>query len=170
MKSLKAKLLIIGTMGTLFLGACSNSNQATNSESSTAQSQASTLSNNQRSVPTASPAAAKKTEHQHGESHGGTIVETGAYHLEFVPLNETNGTHLDFYLQKGNNHEAIPNAKVTALVQLPDGTQKTIPLTYEASGKHYKGMLAEKATGQYQVRVTSDISGQKVDGRFTFNK
>ncbi|KYC35757.1 hypothetical protein WA1_08120 [Scytonema hofmannii PCC 7110] len=170
MKSLKSKLIIVGTIGTFFLGACSNSNQAANSESSTAQSQTSTTSTSQPSVPTASPAAAKKTEHQHGESHGGTIVETGAYHLEFVPLKEANRTHLDFYLQKGENHEAIPNAKVTALVQLPDGTQKTIPLTYDAGGKHYKGMLAEKATGQYQVRVTSDINGKKVDGRFTFNK
>ncbi|KAF3884938.1 MULTISPECIES: hypothetical protein [Nostocales] len=170
MKSLKSKLILLGLIGMLFLAACSNSNRSTDSESSTAKSQTSTTSNNQQSIPTASATAAKKTEEQHGKSHGGTIVETGAYHLEFVPLNEANGTHLDFYLQKGDNHEAITNAKVTALVQLPDGTQKTIPLTYDASGKHYEGMLAEKATGQYQVRVTSNIGGKKVDGRFTFNK
>ena len=32
-------------------------------------------------------------------------------------------------------------------VQSPDGKQKTIPLSYDASGKHYADALAEKATG-----------------------
>jgi hypothetical protein len=31
-------------------------------------------------------------------------------------------------------------------------------------------MLPEKAAGQYQVKITSDIDGQKVDGRFSFNQ
>lgn len=175
MKSLKSNLIALGAIGTLFLGACSNNNSVdtsnnSQSTSSTEQNQSNSTANTQPSVPPASPAAAKKTEGQHGESHGGTIVETGAYHMEFVPVKEASGTHLDFYLQKGDNHEAISSAKVSALVQLPDGTQKTIPLTYDASGKHYKGMLSEKVTGQYQVRVTSDINGKKVDGRFNFNR
>jgi len=87
-----------------------------------------------------------------------------------VTEKEDNGTHLDFYLQKGGNHEAIPNAKVTAQVQLPDGIQKTLPLTYDAEGKHYAALLAGKAMGQYQVKVTSEIDGEKVDGRFSFNQ
>ena len=58
------------------------------------------------------------------------MIESGSYHLEFVSEPESNGTHMDFYLQKGDNHEAISNAKVTAQVQLPDGTQKSLPLTF----------------------------------------
>lgn len=160
MKSIKSSLILLGSIGLLFLGACSNANQTANTENSPATSTSSTQSS-------ASPIAKTKG---HGESHGGQVVETGAYHLEFVPEKEANGTHMDFYLQKGDNHEAIPNAKVTAQVQLPDGTQKSLNLKYDTEGKHYTALLPVNATGQYQVKVTSDINGQKVDGRFNFNK
>jgi len=159
MKSIKSSLILLGSIGLLLLTACSNSNQTANTENSPATSTSST--------PSSAPIA--KTE-GHGESHGGQVVETGAYHLEFVPEKEANGTHMDFYLQKGDNHEAIPNAKVTAQVQLPDGTQKSFNLKYDTEGKHYTALLPVNATGQYQVKVTSDINGQKVDGRFNFNK
>ena len=157
MKSFQSLLIGLSSVGLIVLGACSNSNQATNPEES----------------PAATPEATAETEQsdQAGASQaGGQVVESGPYHLEFVPMKEANGTHLDFYLQKGDTHEAIPNAKVTAQVQSPDGTQKTVPLSYDAEGKHYTAMLPEKATGQYQVRVVSDISGEKVNGRFSFSQ
>ncbi|MCV3214667.1 hypothetical protein OGM63_14275 [Plectonema radiosum NIES-515] len=152
MKSIKSSLIVLGSVGLLFLGACSNNNQTAKTENS----------------PSSSSPIAKTGGH--GESHGGQVVETGAYHLEFVPEKEANGTHLDFYLQKGDNHEAIPNAKVTAQVQLPDGTQKSLNLKYDNEGKHYTALLPVNATGQYQVKVTSDVDGKKLDGRFNFNK
>ncbi|MBD2433070.1 MULTISPECIES: hypothetical protein [Fischerella] len=167
MKSLKISFVVLASTVLLFLGACSNSNQAGNTENNQSDSTnnpSSILSTNTSASPTA------KTEGQHGESRGGQVVETGAYHLEFVPEKEANGTHMDLYLQKGDNHQAVPNAKVTAEVQLPDGKQKTIPLTYDASGKHYTAALSEKATGQYQVKVTADVGGEKVNGRFSFNQ
>ncbi|MBD2691258.1 hypothetical protein [Anabaena catenula] len=114
-----------------------------------------------------SPAA--KTNNQHGASKGGQVVETGKYHLEFVAGKEANQTHIDLYLQTSDNHEAVPDAKVTAQIQLPDGKQKSILLTYDASGKHYKANLAENIPGQYQVKITADIKGEKVNGRFNFN-
>jgi hypothetical protein len=160
MKSIKSGLILIASAGIVLLTACTNSNKAANTENIPASS-----SNPQ---PSASPIL--KAEGQHGKSHGGQIVETGAYHLEFVPVKEANGTHLDLYLQRGDNHEAIPNAKVTAQIQLPDGTQKTVPFTYDAKGKHYAGLLKEKINGQYQVKVNADIQGKKVDGRFNFNR
>lgn len=161
MKSIKSLLMILGSAILIFLGACGNNNQATSSDSS------STSTN-----PAQSTDAAKTESSGHAAKplKGGQVVESGPYHLEFVPVKENNGTHLDFYLQKGDNHEAIPNAKVTAQVQLPDGTQKTLNLPYDAAGKHYAALLPEKATGQYQVKITSDIGGKKVDGRFSFNQ
>ncbi len=165
MKSIKSLLMVLGSASLIFLGACGNNNQATNSDS--------TSTSAKPAESTAQQTDAAKTEssgHAAKPLAGGQVVESGPYHLEFVSVKEDNGTHLDFYLQKGDNHEPIPNAKVTAQVQLPDGTQKTLPLTYDAEGKHYAALLPGKATGQYQVKITSDIDGQKVDGRFSFNQ
>jgi hypothetical protein len=165
MKSIKSLLIVLGGVSLIFLGACGNNNQATNSTSSP------TSANPAES--TTQPTDATKTEssgHAAKPLKGGQVVESGPYHLEFVPVKENNGTHLDFYLQKGDNHEAISNAKVTAQVQLPDGTQKTLPLTYDAEGKHYAALLPGKAAGQYQVKITSDVDGKKVDGRFSFSQ
>ncbi|NMF61686.1 hypothetical protein DP113_33335 (plasmid) [Brasilonema octagenarum UFV-E1] len=157
MKSLKLGFLILASTGLVLLGGLSNSNQAAQISKSLSGS---TL------------ILAKDQSSNHGDSHGknAQVVENGAYHLEFVPEKEANGTHLDFYLQKGDNHEAIPNAKVTAQVQSPDGKQKSIPLSYDASGKHYTAVLPGNAAGQYQVKVTADIGGKKVDGRFSFKQ
>jgi hypothetical protein len=165
MKSIKSLLMVLGSASLFFLGACGNNNQATNSESSPTTPKP--------AESTAQQTDAAKTEssgHAAKPLKGGQVVESGPYHLEFVPVKENNGTHLDFYLQKGDDREAIPNAKVTAQVQLPDGTQKALPLTYDAGGKHYAALLSEKAVGQYQVKITSDIDGNKVDGRFSFSQ
>ena len=165
MKSIQSLLIVLGSVSLIFLGACGNNNQTTNSASSqtSAKPAESTVQQTDATKTESSGHAAKPLK-------GGQVVESGAYHLEFVPVKENNGTHLDFYLQKGDNHEAIPNAKVTAQVQLPDGTQKALDLPYDAGGKHYAALLAEKVTGQYQVKITSDIDGKKVDGRFSFNQ
>jgi hypothetical protein len=165
MNSFKSNLIVLGSVGLLFLGACSNDNQVAITENTPASS-----SNTESSALNPSAAPVAKTEGQHGKTYGGQVVETGKYHLEFVPKKEANATHMDFYLQRGDNHEAIPDAQVTAQVQLPDGTQKTVPFTYDAKDKHYTGLLTEKVTGQYQVKMTADIQGEKVDGRFNFNQ
>ncbi len=157
MKFLKLLLAGFSSAGVIFLGACGNSNQATTDIDS----------------PVASSATPAETEQSHragAPQAGGQVVESGPYHLEFVPVKEAGGTHIDFYLQSGDNHEAISNAQVTAQVQLPDGTQKTLPLSYDAEGKHYTALLPGKTAGEYQVAVLSDIKGEKVNGRFTFSQ
>lgn len=165
MRLLKVSLIILASVGLVGLGACS-SNQATNSSNNPATTTNSPQSAAQQSSETETASSSDAAKPQ----VGGQVVESGPYHLEFVSQSEANSTHLDFYLQRGDNHTAIPNANVTAQVQLPDGTQKTIPLSYDAEGKHYTAMLPGTASGQYQVKVVSEINGQKVDGRFNFNR
>ena len=156
--SSKSNQMFFSSLGLLFLAACS----------------ANISTPNLTSTPAATPAAttaetATKSDHSK-PSKGGQVVETGAYHLEFVPEKEDSGTHLDFYLLKGEAHETVPNAQVTAQVQLPDGSQKNLDMKYDAEGKHYAVLLPEKAAGQYQVKITADIGGEKVNGRFSFNQ
>ena len=100
----------------------------------------------------------------------GQVVESGPYHLELVPEKANNGVHLDLFVQKGDNHQPIPNAKVAGQVQLPDGKQKNLTFTYDVKGKHYTTLLTEKATGQYQLKIASEINGQKVNARFSFKQ
>jgi hypothetical protein len=158
MKPLTLGIIVLASAGLLLLGACSKEAKTSDSASTT----------------TAAPPAtttAKADNHDDGKSKGGQVVESGKYHLELVPEKEEDGgTHLDLYLQKGDTHEAIATAKVTADIQSPDGKQKTIPLTYDASGKHYTAPMGEKAKGQYQLKVTATIGSEKVDGRFKVDR
>lgn len=170
MKSLKSNLIVLGTVGLLFLGACSKGGKGDEvnvPNSSPADSPVASQPN--ASSPAASPATTAKTEHPK-QSKGGQVVESGAYHLEFVTQKEATGTHLDLYLQKGDKREPVPNAKVIAQVQLPNGKQQTLELKYDAEGKHYYGIFPGKDAGQYPVKVTANINGEKVDGRFNISQ
>jgi hypothetical protein len=145
----------------LLLAACSNPPQSTNPESSPA--------------PTTSASPTQSVDNQETGEHptssqGGQVIESGVYHLELVSLLERDGIHLDFFLQKGDNHEAIPDASVMAQVQLPDGEQKTLEMKYDIEGKHYAAFLPTQAAGEYKVAVQTDINGEKVNGRFSFSK
>ncbi len=152
----KTSLMIIGSIGSIFLGACSNNTPSTSTSS-----------------PNSSPVEVAQSPSENSrakEFNGGQVIESGGYHLEFVPELKSTGTHIDFYLQKSDSHEAISNAKVTAQVQLPNGTQQSFPLTYDAEGKHYAALLPGRASGQYNVAILSDINGEKVNGRFIFKR
>lgn len=155
MKSLKSNLIILGSVGLLFLVACNKGDQASDTNSTPA------------SPPVASQPASSAPA---TATQGGQVVKSGAYHLEFVPEKEATGTHLDVFLQKGDKKEPVANAKVTAQVQLPNGKQQTLALKYDAEGKHYAVVFPGKDAGSYPVKVTADINGEKVDGRFTFNQ
>ncbi len=164
-KSLIITLISLGA----FLGACGGGEQTTTSDSPAANS-------SENSAATESPSTAPETTAQSGStsgdgvSQGGQVIESGPYHLELVTLKEASGTHLDFYLQKGDTHEAIPGATVTAQIQLPDGSQKSVDFEYDAEGEHYTATLPDTATGEYNVAVLTDINGEKVNGRFNFSQ
>lgn len=180
MKSLKSGLVVLGSAGLLFLGACSSGTQANNSTGSTevASPIATTSKTDTAKTEPVKSDAVKSNDKTHNESHkegkehshGGQIVEVGQYHLELLADKHDQEIHFDFFLEKGEKHEKISNAKVTAQVQLPDGTQKTLDLKHDAKGQHYTALLPGTAAGQYQVRITADIGGEKVNGRFTVNQ
>jgi hypothetical protein len=165
MKLIQTFSISLVSAGLLFLGACANSSKEASSVETTPIANAPPV----ESPTMASPTTADSSK-ESSEGKGGQVVEVGAYHLELVPEVEADAVHLDLYLQKGDNHEAIADAKVTAQVQLPDGTQKTVDFTYADDEKHYTAKLPGSAAGEYKVAVLSEISGEKVNGRFTFSK
>jgi FlaG/FlaF family flagellin (archaellin) len=124
-----------------------------------------------QSSTSASPVAAVSTQPagQAQPNKGGQVVESGKYHLELVPEKSANETHLDLYVQSGDNHQSIANATVSGQLQSPDGQQKAIAFTYDASGKHYAAVAPAKA-GTYQLKVTATIGSEKADARFEFNR
>jgi hypothetical protein len=170
MKLLKSSLIIFSSLALFFLTACNSGNQASNSNTSPAVSSPESSEPAAVTPTTETNQSSPATPMAETESLGGQVAEIGTYHLEFVPEKESNGTHLDFYLQKSDTHEAVTNAKVTAQVQSPDGKQQSLNLTYDAEGKHYTVLFPGTTTGQYQVKMTADISGENVNGRFNFQQ
>lgn len=161
---LRVKAVTIVTFGLVFLGACSSGNPTTTTNATpSAESQPATSS------PTSADKLTAAKPGSHG-GQGGQVIESGPYHLELLTVKEAGGTHIDFFLQKGDSHAPIPNAKVTAQVQLPDGSQKALDLKYDAAGKHYYAVLPGTVAGEYKVTILSDIQGEKVNARYTFKR
>ncbi|AIE72661.1 MULTISPECIES: hypothetical protein [unclassified Synechocystis] len=122
-------------------------------------------------TPTPSIAPTENVEENKTESHGGKggqVIEIGDYHLELLAVKEAGGFHLDFYLQKGVEHNPLPDATVTGKIQLPDGTQQEIDFKYSDQDKHYTAILSTQVAGDYKLAILSDINGEKVNGRFNF--
>lgn len=162
MQSFKPVLLSLSVACLALLGACG----------SNTPSASTTTKPTETAIAKASPAPsmAQPQTKRDNSKQSGQVIESGIYHLELVPEKEENSTHLDFFLQKSDNHDPVSDAKVTAQVQLPDGTQQNLDLTYDAGGKHYTVTLPSKAAGEYKVAILSDIKGEKVNGRFSFKR
>ncbi|MBW4602252.1 MAG: hypothetical protein KME29_22435 [Calothrix sp. FI2-JRJ7] len=166
MKLFKLGFVVLASAG-FFLGACSNQvSDSSNTNSGTTE----TTGKTETASKTETAANSKKISDHSQSSKGGQVVETGKYHLELVPEKEDGATHLDLYVLTGDKHETVSNAKVTADIQAPDGKLHTVPLTYDALGKHYAVKLDKGAAGQYQVRINAVIAGDQVNGRFNFNQ
>lgn len=167
---LKTSVTALSAIALLFLGACGSGNPTANISSSPATSSSPAMSPSTIASGGEAMSASSKSEHSEGAPKGGQVVEVGDYHLQFVPEKEANTAHLDFYLLKGDQHKAVPNAKVTAQVQLPDGSQKSLAMIYDPAEKHYTAKLPNAAPGAYKVAILSDIGGSKVNGRFSFTQ
>jgi hypothetical protein len=108
------------------------------------------------------------TAHSGEAKQGGQVVEMGDYHLELLAIPEGKNVHVDFWLLTGADHGAINDANITANLQFPNGTQKTVEMTYDKAGQHYKAFVPGYVPGQYRVVVQTNIKGEKVNGRFNF--
>jgi hypothetical protein len=161
MKSLNSGMIGLASAGLLLLSGCGNETKTGDSASTSSETKPTAIATKPADGLAKSHTAPRK---------GGQVVESGKYHLELVPEPEASGTHLDFYLLQGDNHEIMSNAKVTAEIQLPDGKLKTVPFDYDASGKHYAAVVSEKTAGQYQVKITATVGSTQVDGRFKFDR
>jgi hypothetical protein len=147
--------ILLGCLMLSFLAACSSTPSATTESPSVAAS--------------AKPAAASASA-SHTPKAGGTVVESGGIHLEFVPSKEANQTHLDVFVQRSDSHAEIPTAQVSAQVQTPDGKNQTVAMKYDTADKHFFGIVPGTAKGQYQVKVTAIVDGKTIDGRFSFDR
>jgi hypothetical protein len=165
MKYLSSRIMIVASAGLLLLGSCGKETKTGDSTSTSPAPSAETKPTTTETKPMDGMAKSHMAPRK-----GGQVVESGKYHLELVPVKESSGTHLDFYLLQGDKHEIMPNAKVTAEIQLPDGKLKTVPFSYDARGKHYAAVVSDKATGQYQVKITATVDSKQVDGRFKFDR
>ncbi|MEH2368470.1 hypothetical protein [Nostoc sp.] len=176
MKFLKTSLVIVSSVGLIFLGACNSGNQAANSESA---SKTATTQTNTKTEPVAKTGEAHNENdgHAHNEKgdqsnngeHKGQVIESGKYHLEFKQNIEKDSTHLDVSVH-GEQDKAITDAKLTAQVQLPDGSNKTLQLPYNIEEKQYTAKLPATAAGEYKVVIQTDVKGEKFNGRFTFKR
>ncbi|MGJ5628014.1 hypothetical protein [Nostoc sp. CALU 1950] len=176
MKFLKTSLVIVSSIGLIFLGACSSGNQAANSESAT---KSATTETTAKTEPVAKTGEAHnendghahdgKDGHSNSGEHKGQVIESGKYHLEFTPDIEKDSTHLDISVH-GEQDQAITDAKLTAQVQLPDGSNKTLQVPYNTEEKQYTVNLPVTATGEYKVVIQTDVKGEKFNGRFAFKR
>lgn len=152
----KSSLIFFAAFGSLSLIACGKTEQATNTS--------------------ASPETVTTIDDGHDHSHhnhsdeNAQVIVSAPYHLEFIAEPRDDGTNLDFHLENEESHEAIPDAKVTAIVQLPNGDEKTLDLQYEAEGEQYIAFLPEQAKDRYNVTILTEINGEQVNGRFSFDK
>ncbi len=157
-RSLKLGSIAVVSLGLIGLTACG-----------TGEPDSNVLESETETPTETAPAPTATTPGEH-PTQGGQVIEMDAYHLELVALPEPGGVHLDFYLQTGDTHEAIPGATVTAQVETPNGEQRTLELPYDEPGEHYAAFLPAEVSGEYKVVVLTDIQGEKVNGRFTFNR
>lgn len=189
MNLLKNSLILLGSVSLFLLAACSGQNQAANSGSSANQTTTETASK----TTTAAKDAEKHSEgdghdhskdgekhsagdgHDHskdgqgGHSHKGQVVELGKYHVEFIADTHKNGNHLDIFVNDEQDKQ-VTDAKITAQIQLPDGSSKTLEIPYKADEKHYDVLLPDTAPGEYKVVLQTEINGEKFNGRFSFKR
>jgi hypothetical protein len=177
MKLIKLSIVTLASLSLMTLSACSGSSEASKSTAPDSKPAETTApdSKAQGNSKEGEPHEHKGGEdHSHGNSGGhgigGQVVETDAYHLEFLSNKAGEGASLDFMIGDSKSHAPVTTAKVTAQIQMPDGTQQSLDMKYDAGAKLYKATLPKASAGEYNVAILSDIEGKKMNSRFSFKQ
>jgi hypothetical protein len=101
---------------------------------------------------------------------GGDVVESGKYHLELKREKAADKTHLDFYLKIDATQKEISDAKVSGILQTPDGKEAPVTFTYDVKDKHYAADVSTKAAGTYNLKIIANVGSDKPTGRFKFKR
>ncbi|AFY92969.1 hypothetical protein [Chamaesiphon minutus] len=173
MKFFNISLIALGSVSVLFLGACSSGDKATTTETTTTSSTPATAATTEPQVVKEGEKHDESSNHKHSgdkDGHSGQVVQLGKYHIELKPDLDKDSIHLDTKLH-GEQDKEITDAKLLAQVQLPDGSNKTLPVLYNAEEKQYTAKLPASATkGDYKVVLQVDVKGEKFNSRFSFKQ
>lgn len=164
MKSLM-KLSVLA-IGIAIMTGCSSPSTSTNPQAISASSSATP------SAPQATKSDSEKKsgdghDHKEGANHT-EAVKVGDYSMELESHKEGDELHFDFHLHKGKDE--VMGAKVTAQLQMPDGSQKSMEMPFDAKEKAYVAKLENSAAGEYKVAVLTDLKGEKMNARFTIKQ
>ena len=153
------------------IAACSSSTPTAETKSEASKSDAKTeLVKTDSGAANKDDSKQKEGDHKHDgtDGHGahGETVAVDGYNLELSQHKEGKVAHLHLLLQKGEKREPVTDAKVTAQIQLPDGSSKSLDLAYKLDEKVYAAEMTDFSAGSYKVAVLSEVSGKKVNARF----
>jgi len=163
-------IIIASSVSLIYLSACSSNDSVTKIESSLVSQ-----------APSSQPEKIVKEGEKHIETdphkhagvgkdgHSGQVVQVGKYHVEFRPDPDKDTIHLDTVVH-GDKDKQIVDAKLLAQVQLPDGSNKTLPVLYNPEEKQYTAKLPVGGAGDYKVVMQVDANGDKFNARFSFKK
>ena len=187
MKFFNISLIALGSASLLFLGACSSENKAKTESTTTStpvaktETTTATKDGEKHSEGDGHDYSKDGEEHSEGDGHdhskdgkkdghSGQVVQSGKYHIELKPDLDKDSIHLDTKLH-GEQDKEITDAKLLAQVQLPDGSNKTLPVLYNTEEKQYTAKLPASTTkGDYKVVLQVDVKGEKFNSRFSFKQ
>jgi len=165
-----SSIIIASSVGLIYLSACSNNNSVKKTESSPANL---TLSSPPEKIVKEGEKHIEGDPHKHAgvgkDGHSGQVVQVGKYHVEFRPDPDKDTISLNTVVH-GDKDKQIVDAKLLAQVQLPDGSNKMLPVLYNPEEKQYTAKLPVGGAGDYKVVIQVDVNGDKFNTRFSFKK
>lgn len=179
MKLLNTLLISYAISSSLFLVGCTSSTTDKNTEEKTDKME--TVKENKEPIPEIANKEVKEShsesenhshegeqKHSHDSKDGQVLILDG-YQLKFIAERDTDESHLHLYVERGNNHESVPDAVVQAQVQAPDGKEKTLEFKYDEKEKGYVAVVNNLSDGKHQIKFLVNVQGKNINGRFQFD-